>query len=220
MKESCIVLAAGRGSRFGEGLKVMAGLHDGPILLHTARALTPLGLEKVMVVGSRGDEIIRYFEEEFVYQRQLTLNGNAGALLAGMERLDSHTRHILVVQVHCRSEAEATVLVTPTYNEKTHHRQCTIFDRRLVSINEEVKDVGQGGFFTGTACFKREFLLNYLPRLTPDRSGELIIPQLFKLALTDAQKICVVVTEEDEWWGINTPEELAVGQRLMSARRK
>jgi len=53
-----LLLAAGRGERFGEGNKLLAALDDEPLVRHAARTLTDAGLDPVVaVVGHEADRV-------------------------------------------------------------------------------------------------------------------------------------------------------------------
>jgi len=55
---AAIVLAAGRGTRFGDGPKMLASLDDKPLVRHAVEAALAGGLDPVLVVlGHRGEEI-------------------------------------------------------------------------------------------------------------------------------------------------------------------
>lgn len=243
MKErGCIILAAGRGRRLNleDMPKVMAGLYDKPIIHHTIETLLKTNPDEiVIVVGHKAETIIKYFGNSFKYCVQEILNGNAGALKVGLEGLDPAIRNVLVLQgddsafyspdtlfqifaVHDRTNADITVLLTDDFDERTHRSQFVVNnDGHILSYQRKITNPRDGAFFTGTCCFKRDFLLAFLPRLTPDSTTrELVIPQLFQLALSYSRKIYGVHAPKGEWVGINTPQELARAQQLMSQRHE
>ena len=112
------------------------------------------------------------------------------------------------------------MLLTDDFNEKTHRSQFVIgHNGRVLAYQRKIFDPREGAFFTGACCFTRDFLLKFLPKVTPDpTTGEIVIPQLFEMGLTDARKMFSVGTKKNEWVGINTQEELAIAQELMSQR--
>src|SRR5436305_2377084 len=59
-----LVLAAGAGTRFGEGVKLLADLDGRPVLEHAVRASCAVpGLERVVVVlGAFADEVLAQVE--------------------------------------------------------------------------------------------------------------------------------------------------------------
>lgn len=243
MKERvAMILAAGRGRRmesFG-GPKVMAGLYDRPILHHVIETVLGLNPDRLgVVIGHKGEEIVRYFgcPSLFNYQEQKVLNGNAGAVEAGLRAITPDVKNILVIQgddsafytvstlsqllaVHERSGAEITVLITRDFDRNTHKSQFLVRrDGRIFGFRRGKIDPGEGSFFTGTVCFRKEFLKNYLRLLVPDSSGELVVPQLFELALADSRKMYSAVAPHGEWVGINSLEELCRANDLKSLSR-
>ncbi|KKR63676.1 hypothetical protein A2210_00505 [Candidatus Woesebacteria bacterium RIFOXYA1_FULL_40_18] len=242
MKERAdIILAAGLGTRLNlpDRPKVMAGLYDKPILHHTIETLLGTDPDQIIiVVGHKREVITRYFGGGFCYCTQENLSGNATALKIGLNGVPPDVKNLLVLQgddsafyykktisdilrIHSRSGADITVLLTDDFAEKTHKSQFVVSSEgEILSYKRRILNPREGNFFTGTACFKKNFLQNLLSRLSVEENGEVTIPQLFQLALASNLKICGVKAKQGEWVGINTSVELQIARNLMSLREK
>lgn len=238
IERDVLILAAGKGTRLGlEISKPMVPICGRPLLAHTAENLAAINPDRtIVVVGHRADQIIRYFGNSFEYRFQQQLNGNAGALKVGLEGIGSRQSNILVIQgddsafytpetyitlftAHERRNSDVTALLTNRYCEGTHGGQFSVgYKGKILSYERPIFNPRGGCFFTGACCFKKPFLETYLPKLTPGPSGELIIPQLFQFAIQDSRAIHAIFVKEPEWFGINTPEELAMAQEIMRGR--
>jgi len=236
-ERNVFILAAGRGSRLRLDVpKAMAPLGGKSILDHTLGHLNELALDKrVCIVGHRGGQICKQYGGELIYRYQEILNGNAGAILAGFDLIPivgsclvvhgddsafvSSQTYLRVYETHYRSEAKITALLSHQYDPNTQHRFCqTNLDGRIIRCRPINPSRGKpdGGFFTGVYCFESSFLKNNLLGLSLDISGEIGIPQLINLAISNSQKVMAVWDTNNEWRSINTPQELAIANQRVS----
>jgi len=234
------ILAAGRGQRLGfrEEPKPMVGLAGKPLIQHTLELATSIDFPRpVIVVGFKADKIIQFVGNEISYAYQSVLNGTAGALEIGVAKIDQRITDILVLQgddsarfqtqtilellgVHHRSEAQVTMLITNKWDHETHTAQYQIEGDRVVArVTGRRFDPSKGGFSTGVNCFKRDFLVRYLPKVKLDSTGERGIPQLFELAIADRRLVIAkILLDPSESVSINTPEQLAAVQNAEPIR--
>lgn len=240
MKErSCIILAAGRGLRLRiEKPKPLIEVYDKPIIHHLMQKIHSLNLDQIiLVIGYKGELIKKYLRDpEIKYAYQSILNGNGGALIQG-DRLLDNCKSVLVIQsddstfystdtlerlyhLRERSEADIVVLTTQDYDAGTHRSQFEVNNDRIVVnfTRGKIAKPELGNFFTGTCCFSRSFLSKYLSKLEVNMQGEVIIPDLFIMAMQDRRKVLATSTNSGEWLGINTPEELEKARYFASGR--
>ena len=234
-ERNIFLLAAGRGLRLNlEVPKVLAPLGGKPILDYTIYHLSELSPDNlVCVVGHQGELIQRRYGNGIIYRKQINLNGNAGAILAGIDMVPA-TSSCLVVQgddsafvstqtyervyrVHERSGAKITALLSRKYSPNTQHRYCQVVNNgRIIACHQIAGKKPEGGFFTGVYCFEPGFLRDSLQKLIPDSTGEISIPQLIQLALKESGNTVAVWDQLEEWQSINTREELFIANQRFS----
>ena len=100
MTIAAIILAAGRGTRFGEAPKMLAMLHGKPLARHVAEAalvggLTPL----IVVVGHRSDEVEAAFEgvDATIVRNPNYADGLSTSLRAGFAMLSPSTDAAMIL---------------------------------------------------------------------------------------------------------------------------
>ena len=70
---------------------------------------------------------------------------------------------------------------------------------------------------TGTFCFKRDWFIRMYPTMPPLRKlGEYVLPTAFAMARDANLPMQIVQLQNaDEWFGVNTPEELKEAHRAL-----
>ena len=71
---------------------------------------------------------------------------------------------------------------------------------------------------TSCYCFRPYFLWKNIPKIKRSASGEYYLTDLVALAATNHEKVVAVEANPEEWWGVNTPEELEEADRQMKTR--
>lgn len=235
-----VILAAGRGTRLNclDRPKVMLPIGGRPMVSYTVEHLEKAGLPKrhiSLVVGFRADQVKNYFGADYTYAWQVQQRGTADAGYVGMRVLPESVEHVLVVggddsafyrpetfrwliDEHDKSGSVLTLLTTRVSDPEQLGRIVRHSDGRVEIIEkeyltEEQKRIGEVS--TGTFVFDRRWFENIFPAMPPLRKlGEYGLPTA--LALAQAQgKPCQVLTlaEGNEWFGVNTPDELAEADR-------
>ncbi|MBU0964546.1 bifunctional UDP-N-acetylglucosamine diphosphorylase/glucosamine-1-phosphate N-acetyltransferase GlmU, partial [Patescibacteria group bacterium] len=86
-------------------------------------------------------------------------------------------------------------------------------------LTEEEKKISE--INTATYCFEAGWLWKNIKELKPSATGqgELILPDLVKIAVDNGQRICAhMITDLDEWVGVNTQHQLDIANEIMAKR--
>jgi len=235
-----VILAAGRGTRLNctDCPKVMLEIGGRAIVSYTIETLFQMGFSKdrvAIVVGFEKDKIKKYFGEGFLYAEQDEQNGTAHAAYVGMKSLPKNIKTVLVIggddsafykpetllnfiEEHNKSGFVLSLLTaeienTPDVGRIIRHGdgQIEIIEKEyLTEEQREIKEIS-----TGTFCFDREWfeeMFLTMPKLR--KLGEYGLPTAVAMAREkDLPVQFVKLANPNEWFGINTPEELKEAEK-------
>jgi len=247
---SVIILAAGKGTRLNNGQpsskpKVMHEICGKPMLEYTLKTLENLNLtDIVIVVGYQADLIKNYFGSNYKYALQEEQKGTGHAVICAEGEVDHTNNHVLVIQgddssfyspktivdlitVHDREKAKVSLLTLKHPKPAELGRIIRNDDGYVVAIKEKEvlteEDKKIREINTATYCFEAAWLWKNIKKLKPSATGkgELILPDLIKIAVEQGEKVCAhMITKSYEWIGVNTPEQLEYANRVMTERLK
>ncbi|MCS6801855.1 MAG: NTP transferase domain-containing protein [Chloroflexota bacterium] len=234
---AAVVLAAGRGTRFGSPLpKVLQPLAGRPLLGHVLAALDAAGASRtVLVLGYGADHVRAVFpEREFVLQADQLGTGHAllqaRSAFTGTEDLVIIYGDVplvppdMIATLHrARREAGAAMaLLTCDHGDPTGlgrvvrrgGRPVAVVEERVAS--EEERAIREWN--TGLYAFAGEWLWPRLESLRPSATGELFLTDL--VALAAAEETLTTVTTHDALAvaGINDRTELARSEAVLRER--
>lgn len=239
-KIGAVVLAAGEGKRLKhpELPKVMAPIGGKPILAYILSRLKSqlFDLPKdhiIVVVGYRKEKIFEYFKDEFVYAEQGERQGTAHAALIGIAQLPSNVKTVLIVNgddsafysyeilqslisEHLRNKSKVTLLSTEAKNPDGLGRVVrgvggarVVEKENLKSDEEKIKEISTGTYVVDREWFER--IYDKLPKIAG--LGEYGMPAVLDEAIKSNVNCEIMFWRFAEWFGINTPEELAEADR-------
>ncbi len=235
-----VVLAAGRGTRLNcvDKPKVMCEIGGQPIASYILNTLEKIGFSAeriVMVVGFHKEKIMEHFGDRATYAVQEELKGTAHAAFTGMKQLAGDIDTVLVlngddsafylaetiidfIRQHKENKAVVSVLSAEMESPVSLGRIVRHDGGRIEIIEKEYLTEEQKKLkeiSTGTFCFDRNWFETIFPGMPPLRKlGEYGLPTALAIATTEGQKVQVVKLENNnEWFGVNTPEELAEADR-------
>lgn len=241
MKLGAIILAAGAGTRLNSGQpsekpKVLYEIAGKPMVEYTLELLDQLGiLEKVMVVGYQEEIVRSYFGERVKYASQPERRGTAHATMLGEEKLTSEVTHLLIIQgddsafykketiQNFIEEAKnyqigfTTVKLTDpgqygrVIRSAEGNVSAIVEKESLTEEQKEINEVNAATYFVERGWFNQVY-----PTLKPSAvgKGELIMPDFVSVAFDHNLKVLGFEVPREEWVGVNTPEELAVADKL------
>lgn len=235
-----VILAAGQGKRLNcvDKPKVMCEIGGRPIVSYIISVLKNCGLSKddiYLVVGFHQEKIREYFGEQAHYVTQTELKGTAHAAFTGMLALPKNVEQVLVINgddsafyssesildflnQHQKNKATLSVLSAELEDPSLYGRIVKHADGRIEIIEKEyltdeqkkIKEIS-----TGTFCFDRQWFETMFPGMPPLRKlGEYGLPTALAMASNEGKKVQVVkLKNNNEWFGVNTPAELAEANR-------
>ncbi|MFA6105535.1 MAG: sugar phosphate nucleotidyltransferase [Patescibacteria group bacterium] len=230
-----VLLAAGKGTRLKsvEIPKVMREIGGKPIIEYSIKTLKKAGFEPsqiCLVVGFCKEKIMDYFGSNVSYAEQVELKGTAHAAFTGMKKMRPEIKNVMVMggddsafyepetiiklfEKHFSSGAKLTLLTTKPKNYENLGRIVRHEDGRVEIIEKEylteeqkkIKEISTGTFIFDRAWFEKIFPT--MPKMR--KLGEYGLPTALAVARDTGVKHQVVELENsDEWFGVNTPEEL------------
>lgn len=235
-----VILAAGKGTRLNctDKPKVMCEINDKPLVAYTVETLKKMGYDRrriIMVVGFCQEKVRTYFGDTVEYAEQTEQRGTADAAYVGMRALPKDVTNVLVLggddsafyrpetlETFVKKHIDAGVVLSLLTVEKSDPDQygriirhpndgIEIIEKEyLTEEQKKIKEIS-----TGTFCFDRvwfEKIFPTMPRLR--KLGEFGLPTALAIARTSAASYQTVsLPDPDEWFGVNTPEELVEADR-------
>lgn len=245
-KIGVVVLAAGKGSRLNcaDSPKVMLKIGGRPIVSYIVDTLKQAGFNQeqiCLVVGFQKEQVQEHFGDSVSYAAQEEQNGTAHAAYAGMRTLPPEIEHALVIGGDDSAFYEAETILNFINN---HHKA----GAKLSLLSAEFDDPGLVGKImrypdnsiaiiekeywtdlekntkevsTGTFCFDRKWFEEMFPTMPPLRKlGEYGLPTALAIARGQGVKYQVIkLNNPEEWFGINTAEELKRADELKNRTR-
>ncbi|GIW05359.1 MAG: hypothetical protein KatS3mg060_0164 [Dehalococcoidia bacterium] len=235
---AAVVLAAGRGTRFGSPLpKVLQPLAGRPLLGHVLAALDAAGAERtVVVVGYGADQVKRAFpEREFALQAEQRGTGHAvlQARCAFPDPVDLVITYgdvplippELIVALHrarCAAGAAMAVLTCSAGDPTGLGRIVRDHEGRPLAIVEErVATPEQRAireWNTGLTAVASAWLWPRLAALEPSATGEIFLTDLVSLAAGEGQLTTLTTDDALAVSGVNDRLELARSEAIVRER--
>ena len=230
-----VLLAAGKGKRLKtvDIPKVMREIGGRPMVEYSVETLKKIGFKPeqiCLVVGFGKEKVIEHFGKSVNYAEQTELKGTAHAAYTGMKSLPAGIKHVLVMggddsafykpetlkklfEKHIFGNYKLTLLTAKPKNYQNlgrivRHENGDIEIIEKEYLTEEQKQIKE--ISTGTFVFDREWFEKIFPTMQPLRKlGEYGLPTALAVARDNKEPHQVVELENsDEWFGVNTPEEL------------
>lgn len=238
-----IVLAGGLGKRMkSDTPKVLQEIAGRPMIAFSLENLRKAQLgEIVVVVGYKKEEVIRRVGRGVKFAVQKGILGTADAAGQGLKMISKGIKMVVVLNgddsAFYRPETIGDVIVThkkegavltfvslmkenPTglgrvVRDEKGNLVGIIEEEDATDIQRRVKEVNDGLY-----VFDKDWLANSLPKVTKSPvSGEYYLVELVAIALKGKNKVVTYrLKNNDEWFGINTREELAAADKKMRKR--
>ncbi len=228
----CIILAAGKGTRFkSDTPKVLHELHGRPILQNLLDAVAEAGFrDPVVVIGHKAGEVRDFLRDKAIAVVQRRQLGTADAVKAGKKYL-SRFKDILVlygdvplvkagtirslVKEHKASGAACTLLTVNVDDPSGYGRIVRGSSGEVRGIVED-KEAGEEErrireINVGLYCFGRRDLFEAVKKVGKSKvKKEYYLTDLIEILISDGRKVSAVRTDDtDETMGINSREDLS-----------
>jgi bifunctional UDP-N-acetylglucosamine pyrophosphorylase/glucosamine-1-phosphate N-acetyltransferase len=231
-----IILAAGKGTRLNCNAKpkVLYSIGGKPILSYILEELKKNKIKKnqiYLVVGFKAEQVKDTFGPGYNYVMQRQRRGTAHAAHKGEIAMTPRHDTMLVlngddtafytynslanfVESHKTSNCDISLLTCEPRDPQGLGRVVRDKDGKMVAVveKENMKKIHHKirEISTGTFCFKRNWFRKYYQTLSPiPNLGELGLPSFIDIAFRTESKVqAVKLKNPNEWFGINTPEQL------------
>lgn len=243
-KFGVVILAAGQGKRLNcaDLPKVLFLIGGKPIISYILEELASGGLSKeqiCLVVGFREELVREKIGPGYIYASQTERQGTAHAALTGEIALPAHFDNFLVINgddsafykfnslsglinFHLSENNDLTILTCEPDDNQGLGRVIRGENGQVVAVIEKenltpetrlLKEIN-----TNTFCFKRGWFKEHYKNLKkiPGLS-EFGLPSFVEEAIETKSKMgAIKLSNPEEWFGVNTPEQLEEADRRKS----
>ena len=228
----CIILAAGKGTRFkSDTPKVLHELHGRPILQNLLDAVAEVGFRRpAVVIGYKSGKVRNFLRDKAIAVIQRKQLGTADAVKVGKKYL-SRFKDILVlygdvplvkagtirslIKEHRTSGASCTLLTVFVDDPAGYGRIVRGSSDEVRGIVEE-KEAGEEEkrireINVGLYCFNRRDLFEAIKKVGRSKvKKEYYLTDLIEILISEGKKVSAVLTDDtDETMGINSREGLS-----------
>lgn len=240
---SAIVLAAGKGTRMkSQSPKVLSKICGKPMISYTMENLRRIGIADIsVVVGFRKNLVMREVAGgvKFAFQKN-SKGGTADAAKTGFEFVSKKSDMLLVIngddsafyqpetirkviEVHESKQRKLTFLSLIKQNPTGLGRVVRGENGLITKIVEEKDATESEGKITevcgGLYVFDKEWFTQNIGKIKKGPQGEYYLVDLIKFAIDQGDRMgTFTLPNDDEWQGVNTPEQLAEANEKMAAR--
>lgn len=236
-----IVLAGGRGSRMNSDLaKVLHKVAGAPLLHHVMRTALALEPSRLVVVTGHGAssvaEAAQGFHGETVIAHQAEQLGTANAVLAAEAALSDFSGRVLVVYADTPLVSEQTyrAILNPGHDLALLAFEAADPGRygRVVATGNSVDKIVEAADAnaeelsiklcnSGVISAPSKTLFDLVRAVDNDNaSGEFYLTDIVALARARGLDVAAILGDEQEFLGINTPQELAKAEALYQSQRR
>lgn len=237
-----IVLAAGKGTRFGESYtKLLHPIFGKPLIYYPIQNLKNLGVRNIIAVISDPkveEEIKQYTDCQFVYQENLT--GTAKAVEMAIPKIPKNADIVMIL-----NGDDATLYSKKTLEEFLESHQMVSAQISMMTIKTaramqagrvirdkkkafskilEYKEYLESGTRSkeincGVYIFNTDFLKENLAKIGKSQNGEYYLTDLLNIAKEQGDRIKLyVLKKQSEWIGINDRKDLKYASRVIRRR--
>lgn len=240
-----VILAAGQGKRLNcsDLPKVLYQINGRPIISYILDELAKSGINKnqiCLVVGFREELVKEKFGNEYLYALQTKRLGTAHAAFVGANALPIKFNNFLVlngddsafykfesllelINLHLAERNDLTILTCEPESPQGLGRVIRGDDGQVIAIVEkenmtpEMEKIEE--INTNTYCFRCDWIKEHFKNLKPIPGlGEYGINTFVKEAVDSKAKFnAIKLRDSNEWFGVNTPEQLAEADRRKKA---
>ncbi len=248
MKFRCIILAAGKGTRMKSDIpKALTPVGGKPILQHLHESILESGVEStpVVVIGPERYQLCETFGGACEYAVQEQQLGTAHAVQTAQSVVEGADAVIVLYgdhpfissetlshlsEVHQQNNGVVTIMTTtvPSFDgwySAYHHWGRILRDSHghIIGIREfkdameseqEIKEVNPALY-----CFDTTWLWKNIEQVKNfNANGEYYLTDLIELAVTQGHEVHSMDVAPEEAVGINSKEELAIAERVLTKR--
>lgn len=242
---AAIVMAGGKGTRMqSEKPKVLHEIGGEPMIFHTLRNLHQIGIADIFtVVSYRAQEVTDMVSSKFsvYFAHQLEPLGTGDAVKSALRKMEEEYQTVLVVggdDSAFYSPATLTELVNSHLDTNSTISMMTLidpekermgkvfrtdngeFDQLLEHSDYSKLELTSDEVNCGVYLFDYNWLKKNIDLLQKNSiKGEYYITELINIAKKQGKKINIFILQnKNEWFGVNTPEELEQANQHFSKK--
>ena len=244
MSGAGLVLAAGKGTRFGSEAsepmpKVLRPVLGRPMVSYVVDTLLAAGVQDItLVVGYRSGDVVRALGDRFSYVIQDEQRGSGYAVVCAAERFRAFAGSLVVMcgdspLVRPETVREmigelvggaAVVLASAVLDDPSGYGRILRDESgRIVGVVEEkcadenqraIREVNGGAY-----VFDSQWLFANIGRMVENEAGEYNLTDMARVAVEQGRRVSAVGCDPSDLLGVNTPEQLRVVETVLSARQ-
>lgn len=219
--------------------KVLYPLSGKPMIFYALDNLAKADFDPiVVVVGYKGKDVksaVGSYNRKVLFAEQNKPLGTGDALKKGLEKLRGLTGPILAVNGddsafykpgtlknflanHKKSRAVVSFIVV--HHPSPGNLGVVKEDKsgNVVRIEDYTGETDPALVNAGEYIFDSSWLLKNIDKITKNKKGEYYIIELVNMALREGEEVKAFKVNPDEWFGVNTQEDLLEANRLMRER--
>lgn len=239
-----LVLAAGKGSRFGGEVgrpspKVLRAVLGKPMVGYVLDALRGAGVDEItLVVGFGADEVKRRVGPPVGYVLQAEQKGSGHAVACAKGAFDGYQGGLIVMcgdsplftaetvrriaDQHARTNAAVTLASAQLDDPTGYGRIVRDADGRIVGIVEEKcaseRQKAIREVNGGAYGFDARWLFDNIEKMAINEASEYNLTDMVRVAIEQGRGVSAVGCDPRELLGVNTPEQLAQVEAILRGR--
>ena len=230
-----IILAAGKGTRLKSPIpKPLVKLNGTPLIEPIILNASKLNLPTIIVISQYTEQIMDLYSQSnisyvnceplgtgYVAEQALKQVNTTNVIITHADDSFFYTEETLkrLMFEHQESNAGSTLGIY-TINQDLPYAWVEHKNQELIKIHKAPSDLTRQApkdVVCGLYAFKTDWVKKEITKLVPDAKNEIPLPGVFEFALENKEAVNVFKVPENEWHGINTPEELMAAQQIASS---
>jgi len=237
-----IVLAAGKGTRFGESYtKLLHPIFGKPLIYYPLQNLKNLDIENIFVVVSDSkveSEVAKYLNCSFVYMDQPT--GTSDAVKVALPKLPPNIETILVLNgddATLYSQETLFEFINSHESNNSKISMMTMITKRDMQVGRIIRDKNKNfskileykeyleedeksdEINCGVYLIDLEFAKSNIPKVEKSPSGEYYLTDLLNLAQEQESPVNLyILKDHSQWVGINDKKDLKYAESIIKKR--
>jgi bifunctional UDP-N-acetylglucosamine pyrophosphorylase/glucosamine-1-phosphate N-acetyltransferase len=243
MSISCVILAAGQGTRMNSDLpKVLHQVAGAPLVVHTMKMASAIGADRIVVVTGHGSaavtSTVQAWEPDALTVEQTEQLGTAHAVQQARSALEGVTGDVFVLYgdtpfiraetleaMRAARRDHAVVVLGFEARDPGRYGRLKMTDDRLEAIVEFKDASPEERAITlcnsGVICAEAETLFSLIDAVGNDNaSGEYYLTDIIAIANARGLTATAVVCDEAETMGVNSRAQLADAEAAFQTRAR
>lgn len=250
MRNQFVILAAGKGTRMGNGKtpKVLTMLKEKPLIFYLLSEIENIGqlAKPVVVTGYMSKKVEGVLGDHYLYALQEDQLGTAHALLAAKKKVRAENAVVLygdmpfikaeslksLIQLHFKTGGKISMLTAQPENFRGIYKSLDHMGRIIRNVNHEIvgiveyKDASSHQkkikeINPGVYMFNTKWLWEALRQIKNNNAQkEYYLTDIVGVAIGQGEKVHSLMIDPLEVLGINSQEDLKTAEKLLEKQQK